>query len=107
MKNFVQTGSYISVPAPTDVKSGDLIVVGALFGVAETDATSGAPVVICTEGVYTLPKASAQAWTVGVAVYWDADNKVATTVSTDNDPIGHAIAAAANPSATGQVRLSI
>lgn len=107
MKNFVQTGIHVSVPASVAVKSGDLVFVGALFGVADADAASGDQVVICTEGVYTLPKTSAQAWTVGAAIYWDADDKVATTVSTDNDPIGHAVAAATNPSATGQVRLSI
>lgn len=107
MKNFVQTGSYITVPAPADVKSGDLVFVGALFGIADIDAVSGASVVLCTEGVYILPKTNAQGWTVGAAIYWDADNKVATTTSTDNDLIGHAVVAAANPSATGQVRLSI
>lgn len=105
MKNFVQTGSYISVPAPADVKSGDLVFVGSLFGVADTDAASGAPVVICTEGVYTLPKTSAQAWAVGAAIYWDGSK--ATTTATDNDRIGHAVAEATNPSATGTVRLSI
>lgn len=105
MKNFIQTGSYITVPAPADVKSGDLVFVGALFGVADVDAVSGASVVLCTEGVYTLPKASAQAWTVGAAIYWDGDK--ATTTATDNDFIGHAVAGAANPSAIGTVRLSI
>lgn len=81
MKNFIQTGSYITVPAPADVKSGDLVFVGALFGIADNDAPSGAPCVLCTEGVYTLPKTSAQAWTVGVAIYWDGSE--ATTTATD------------------------
>ncbi|PZA12756.1 hypothetical protein DNX69_07650 [Rhodopseudomonas palustris] len=114
MKNYLQSGDAITVPAPADVKSGNGVVVGALFGIAATDAASGADVVLSTTGVYTLPKVSAQAWTRGVPVFWDAENGVATTAADDGGTpatdflaIGHAVAPAANPSATGDVRLSI
>ena len=115
MKNFLQQGDAIAVPAPADVKSGDLVVVGSLFGVAATDADNGADVVLNTSGVYTLNKKSAQAWTVGAAIYWDSENGEATTAADDGGTptptafvqIGHALATAANPSATGLVRLSI
>lgn len=107
MKNFVNGGWTVRVPAQASVKSGDLVVVGELFGVAYHDAEPGDPVEINTEGVFTLPKTSAQAWTVGAAVYWDSENKAVTTTAGDNVPIGHAVEAAANPSATGVVRLSI
>ncbi|MGX7741549.1 DUF2190 family protein [Rhodopseudomonas parapalustris] len=114
MKNFVQSGDLITVPAPADVKSGDGVQVGSLFGIAAADAASGADVVLNTEGIYTLPKTSAQAWTRGVPVFWDAENRVATTAADDGGtpatdflPIGHAVEPAANPSATGAVRLSI
>lgn len=114
MKNYLQSGDAITVPAPADVKSGDGVIVGALFGIAATDAASGDDVVLNTTGVYTLPKTSAQAWTVGAAIHWDAENGVATTSADDGGTpatdflaIGHAVAAAANPSATGDVRLSI
>lgn len=107
MKNFIQSGEAITVPAPAAVKSGDLVIVGSLFGVAESDADDGADVVLNTSGVFTLPKTSAQAWTVGAAIYWDAATSKATTTAEDNTLIGHAVAAAGNPSATGVVRLSI
>ena len=116
MKNFSQTGDAVTVPAPADVKSGDLVVVGTLFGVAATDAESGDDVVIHTSGVYTLPKKSAQAWSaIGTAIYWDSEYGEATTAADDGGTptptafvqIGHAVATAANPSATGKVRLSI
>jgi predicted RecA/RadA family phage recombinase len=107
MKNFVQTGDIVPVIAPADVKSGDLVVVGTLFGVAHADAASGAPVEIKTSGVFILPKTSAQAWTQGVKVYWDATNKVLTTTVSTNLFIGNAVEGADNPSATGLVRLSI
>jgi predicted RecA/RadA family phage recombinase len=107
MKNFIQPGRSLTVTAPADVNSGDLVVVGTLFGVAYTDADSGDPVEIGTEGVFELSKTSAQAWTQGVKVYWDSENGVLTTTASTNTLIGHAVAAAANPSATGLVRLSI
>lgn len=105
MKNFIHPGRVLPVPAPADVKSGDLVFVGDLFGVAEEDALSGAEVEIVTEGVWDLPKVSAQAWTVGAKLYWDASAKKATTASSGNKPIGCATAVAANPSDTGHVRL--
>ena len=72
---------------------------------ASTDAESGADVAIATEGVYELPKTSAQAWTVGAAIYWTGS--AATTATTaGNLLIGVAAAAAANPSSTGFVRLN-
>jgi predicted RecA/RadA family phage recombinase len=107
MKNFVQPGDAITVPAPAAVSAGDLVVVGSLFGVAATDAENGADVVINTSGVFTLPKVSAQAWTVGAKVYWVAADGEATTTAGSNLLIGHAVEAADNPSATGTVRLSI
>ncbi|MFT0875726.1 capsid cement protein [Rhodopseudomonas sp. G2_2311] len=114
MKNFVQPGDSITVPAPSDVLSGDGVLVGSLFGVANADADSGSDVVLSTEGVFSLPKKSAQAWTVGAAIYWDAANGEATTAKDDGGTpatahtlIGNAVAAAANPSASGVVRLSV
>lgn len=105
MKNYVQDGVNITVAAPAAVTSGAGVLVGTLFGVASTDAAESAQVVIVTTGVFELPKTSAQAWTVGAALYWDNTNKVVTTASSGNTLIGKAVAAAANPSATGIVRL--
>ena len=58
------------------------------------------------EGVFTLAKNSAEAWTVGELLYWDDTNKVVTATSTGHKLIGVAYAVAANPSSTGQVRLN-
>lgn len=107
MKNFTQPGHIVTVPAPANVEAGDLVMVGTLFGVAVTKAASGAPVEINTQGVYVLPKTSAQAWTVGVAIYWDAGNSVCTTTASSNVKLGNALLVADNPSDYGTVRLSI
>lgn len=108
MKNYVQPGQIVGVPAPADVLSGAGVLVGTLFGVAVADAASGAEVQIAVEGVFTLPKAASQAWTVGALVYWDNTNLVCTTTASGNTLIGKAVQAVANGAGDilGIVRLS-
>lgn len=105
MKNFVQPGVDITVPAPSDVSSGDFVVVGNLFGVAATSAKAGEQVVIATGGVWSLPKVSNQAWTVGAKIYATSGG-IMTTVPDGNLYVGVAVEAAANPSGFGKVRLN-
>ena len=102
--NFVQDGHFITVLAPENVTSGDYVTVGQIGGVAQTDALSGAPVSLATMGVYDLAKVSAQAWAVGDAIYHDEGAGNATNVDTGVQ-IGVCVEIAANPTATGKVRL--
>jgi predicted RecA/RadA family phage recombinase len=106
MKNFIQQGRTISMLAPYNVLSGAGFLVGAIFAVASFDALAGVSVEGETEGVYSLAKTSAQAWTVGQKVYWDNANKRCDTDGTVGMLIGAATAIAANPSAVGAVRLN-
>lgn len=106
MKNAVQNGEILTLTAPYARTSGQGMLVGSIFGVCTTDVASGASVEAEVGGVFDLAKLSAQAWTVGQLIYWDDTNKQTTTVSTSNKLIGVATAAAANPSATGRVRLN-
>jgi len=93
MKNFIQPGDVIDVPAPYDVASGAGALVGSLFGVANKAALSGASVPLSLVGVFDLVKAGSQAWTVGVRVYWDDTAKACTTTASTNKLIGVAVAA--------------
>ncbi|WP_158873993.1 DUF2190 family protein [Antarcticirhabdus aurantiaca] len=107
MKNYVQNGDTVGLPAPYAVNSGEGALIGSLFGVALAKYANGDPKAQWrTVGVVSLPKTSAQAWTPGQKVYWDATNKVVTSTATGNTLIGAATAVAANPSATGEVRLN-
>ena len=109
MKNYIAPGNVVAVPAPANVSSGDGVLVGSLFGVASYSALSGAEVEVKVNGVFELPKVSAQAWTVGAAIYWDDTAKKCTTAAGSepaNTLIGKALAVAANPSDTGVVRLN-
>lgn len=106
MKNYIQTGEYITITASTDIDSGAGVLVGSLFGVAQTSATSGNNVALLTTGVVQLPKSTSQAFAVGVAVYWNDGNKIVTTTPTNNTKIGVAVLDAISSEATAQVRLN-
>jgi predicted RecA/RadA family phage recombinase len=56
--------------AVTGCKSGELIVAGALTGVAAYDAAADDPVEVTLPGVWELPKASGQI-NEGAAVWFD------------------------------------
>jgi predicted RecA/RadA family phage recombinase len=107
MKNYIQPGDTVTVTAPANVASGEGVLIGKLFGVAAISAASGQDVEIKTTGVYELPKTSAQEWaTVGLPIYWDDSTGVLTTVAASNTFVGVNLAAAANPSGYGVVRLN-
>lgn len=106
MKNYVQKGENLTLPAPYAVSSGDGALIGNIFGVAAGDAAEGAEVDLVTVGVFTLPKVSTDTIAVGAAVYWDDDAKLITTTATDNTKIGVSVATAVNPSGTTDVRLN-
>jgi predicted RecA/RadA family phage recombinase len=107
MKNFVQHGEMVTVIAAAIIASGDLVRVNSLIGVAATDAAIGEAVEVKTSGVFDLPKTSAQAWSAGQPVYMISGTGLLTNVAgTGNYLAGVAVLDAANPSATGRVRLN-
>lgn len=108
MKTFIQHGDCLTVPAPAGgTNSGELYNVGAIIGVAATTEVAAALVVLKTDGVFGLPKISAQAWAIGDPIYMNATSRVLTNVSaTGVVLVGLATDVAANPSATGACRLN-
>lgn len=107
MQNYIQRGENITVPAPAAVTSGDGVLLGALFGVANGDADPGADLVLSTTGVFELPKATTDEIAIGDPLYWDATAGKITVTTTDNTFVGYAVSAAANPSGAVRVRLSV
>jgi predicted RecA/RadA family phage recombinase len=106
MNNYTQPGDVLTLTAPYDVASGGGALVGSIFCVATSAVASGARGEFKTTGVFGLNKTAAQAWTEGQKLYWDNTAKEVTSVSTSNTLIGCATAPAANPSASGSVRLN-
>lgn len=107
MKNYIQPGELIPVIAPANVKSGDLIVVGAFAGVCAYDADLGEEVEIALTGVFEFPKASGEI-NAAAPVWWDAttNHNVVNASSAGLFPIGVAVEHAATGDATVRVRLS-
>lgn len=104
--NYVQEGDVLTLTPAADVAAGVGYLFGTgLFGVAVNDVANGTPGAFCIEGVWTLPKTSALAIAVGDRVFWDATNKVVNKTTTAQQCVGIAVTAAANPSASVQVRL--
>jgi predicted RecA/RadA family phage recombinase len=105
MKNHIQPGRTLTIPAPADVVSGGVVVAGSIVGVANGDALAGADVDVDVEGVFELEKVSALAINLGDTVYYDAATKLVNKTASGNTKAGYATAAAANPSASVPVRL--
>jgi|DewCreStandDraft_4_1066084.scaffolds.fasta_scaffold16191_3 predicted RecA/RadA family phage recombinase len=109
MKNYVQEGKSLPVTAPAAVASGQYVTVGSIRGVAAYDAPQGEPVEVVTEGVFTLPKATADNVAAGDLLYWDAAaGKATKTAGTGSKPlVGVAVKAAGNGVATVDVKLGV
>lgn len=108
MKNFVQAGSNITVAAPSTTSSGEGVLIGSLFGIANGSANAGGNLTLTTTGVFEMAKEITDAITVGDPVYWDDAAKVVTVddAAGTNAKIGVAITNAANPSSDVRVRLN-
>jgi predicted RecA/RadA family phage recombinase len=104
--NFGQNGDIITVAAPAAVDSGDFVKVGSLFGVALTDAASGASVAIAITGVHELPKAAPLVISAGDPVYWDVADGNFNKTGASNWFVGVAAADAASAATTVKVRLN-
>ena len=99
MKNYIQRGETLPVPAPSGgVTSGQLVVVGKIVGVAASTAAAGVDVELAVEGVFELPKVTTDVVTLGQALYWDSGaGKLTNTAGTGSKPlVGYATAAAGN-----------
>ena len=106
MKNYVQKGDVITVPAPSGgVESGDGVLIGTLFGVALSDAAATEPVPIQTTGVVELPKTSELAIAVGDRVFWIPADGAVNKTATSQVNIGVAVSVAGDPSPTVLVKL--
>lgn len=105
MRNYVQAGEHLTLTMAAAVASGQGVMVGAIFGVAQGAAAQNEQVVLVRRGVFTLPKVAAQAWTAGQKIYWHSEDAVCTTTASGNTLIGAAAEPATNPSAAGMVLL--
>lgn len=115
-KTHVQEGKKMDWTNETasDVVSDQVVVVGAIVGIAQGDIADGETGVLAVAEVHRLPKATG-AITQGAALYWDANGDpvggtagsgALTTTATDNTLAGKAFAAAASGDATVDIKLN-
>ena len=106
MKTYIQPSHTLTVTVPAGgVTSGQGVLIGTLFGIAQYDAVEGAELEILTEGVVEIAKTSALQIDVGDRLFWDATNKVVNKTATAQVCVGIAVSAAANPSGTVRIKL--
>jgi predicted RecA/RadA family phage recombinase len=106
LKTYIQPSHTLTVTTPAGgVVSGQGVLIGTLFGIAQVDAVEGAEVEILTEGVVEIPKTSALQIDIGDRLFWDATNKVVNKTATAQICVGIAVSAAANPSGTVRMKL--
>src|SRR4051812_27033449 len=103
MRNYVQRGDVLTVPAPYDLVSGDGCLVGAIFGVSAYTVATGGEAELNVVGVFELPKGSG-ALDVGDPVFWDDTGKVVSGTGTLLVGVATEVAAADSPTAV--VRLN-
>lgn len=96
MQNYVQHGRAVTITAAAAILSGQLVLVGNLYGVAANSVAPGATVEIDTEGVFDLAKGTAT-FAPGAYVYWNATSGLCTATNTDTK-IG--VAVTTNPDGT-------
>ena len=96
MRNLIQDGLVLPLVAPADTLPGDLVVVGAIIGVAVGAAKTGEVIQTRVEGVFD---GIGPVGSVGSAVYYDATAGTLTNVKSGNTPVGWSLG-------DGRVRLT-
>lgn len=105
-KNKIQEGKVLSIAAPAAYVSGQLVVIGALAGIALHSSAQGEDVSIDTEGVYELPKKdAADVIAVGDPVFATAASQIDKEPAAGNVRAGYAVAPAGAGTTSVVVRL--
>jgi len=79
--------------------------VGAVFGIAATDAANGAPVEIKRQGVFDVTALGTDAGAQGAKIYWDNTARRLTVTATNNTLVGALADAKINGDATAHALL--
>lgn len=106
MRNYIQPGDTLTIPAAEAVLSGGVVIAGEIIGIAAGSGSAGDLIDVATVGVFDVPKVAADAIALGDAVFFDLETELATSTAGDNPKLGVATEAAPADSATVRFRLS-
>ena len=102
---FVQDGKTIDITAGSEgIAAGDIVISGAVIGIAKADIPANAPGAIATEGVFDIVKNAGVEFAFGDEVYWNASG-YAQGSSSDCTKIGTAIEAAGSAAASVKTKI--
>ena len=101
---FYQDGKTIDYTPTAALAAGDVVVLGNIIGIAQTDVPANTLTGLDIEGVFEFAKKANDVVTVGAVVYWDADTKVATIGAGE---VVAGIAVEASDANVGYVRVKI
>ena len=104
-RTYLQPGGTLTLIAPGAVKSGDIVIIGGIAGVAQTDADVGTEVEVQVEGVHVLPKTTPEVINAGAAAFWVVATKKVSGVADANFPLGVVTESAGTDVASVYVRL--
>jgi predicted RecA/RadA family phage recombinase len=106
MRNYVQEGIVLTIVAPVAVKSGDLVLLGAIVGVCACDSEAGQEVEVRVEGVFSVPKlASADVLAAGALAKATFVNNIGAVGAAGSVDVGWITEASASGQTTVNVRL--
>lgn len=107
-KNYIKPGEHLTFTAGADTASGAGVVLGTLIGVSLTTVANGGSGEAAVEGVWELPKASADVIAAWSLPTWDVSaGEFISGVAASGDVLAGAIAveAAGAGATTVKVRL--
>jgi len=102
-----QRGLTIDYTLTKDVKSGDVIVLEEMIGIAAVSGLVGEKIAVEIEKVWIIKANSSDSIKVGQKVYFDDKNKQLTSVSTNNTYAGRAMSAKTATAGTIDVKINI
>lgn len=106
MKNQISEGRTIDVTVAGDpIKSGDVVVMNDVAGVAMTDGKDGETIAVAVLGVFAVPK-GAGVIQQGQKVYFSAADKNVVATAEGNTFIGYAWATATAAAPAIEVKFS-
>jgi predicted RecA/RadA family phage recombinase len=106
-QNFVQTGRRMTYANNTgdDIAAGDLVSVGATFGIAAVDIANGDEGELIMDGVFEVPAVDTAAIAQGNPVYHVAATGKASPTAEDQAFIGICWEAKSEPETTVKVKI--
>ena len=101
-------GKVIPFYCTGEVTVGDILPLGvSMIGIAVNSGLAGEEISVEIEKVWSIKAKDTDVIKVGDIVYWDIDNQVITTESTDNIYAGRAVSSKGLTAGTVDIKINV